>query len=118
MRFPRYYRLEVFWAFHRVQAWAGKNGLPRLRTETPGEFIEKIIHHLNARQTAADGASDAVCGDIPDRLRRLKEDYQSAYYGEHPAPSTETHRKLLRRLKNLRLVKTPRRRDMVYSKDR
>ena len=104
MRFPRYFRLEVFWLFWRVQAWAKKNGLPRLKCETPGEFAEKVIAGLHAGQNGAVRA-EAFAGDIPDRLRLLAEDYQAAYYGgrlpEHDRMAV--HRQLPGRLKKMRL---------------
>lgn len=105
LSFPRYYRLEMYWVFRQVQRWGARNGMPRLASETPREFVEKLSRRLQDQDALREDPERA--GQLVRWLRKLGRDYEAAYYGRKPVDSAADHRVWLRRLQKLRFAKTP-----------
>lgn len=91
--FPRFYKQNVYWYYTQVEKWGRKNGVSRLRSETSGEYIERIIKHLVGEDTST----------IESLLHKINRDYQAAYYGKKRGHSESDYQVLLKELKSLEL---------------
>lgn len=91
--FPQFYKQTVYWYYAQVEKWGRKNGIPRLKSETSGEYVEKIIQHLVGEDTFK----------VESLLRKINQDYQAAYYGEKRRDSASDYQSLLKELKSLEL---------------
>lgn len=92
-RFPFFYYQDIYWYFHKVQRWGGKNGLPRVQSETSQEYVNKIIEYLPNEQNCFSYKGRDY--QIPELLRRLNNDYQATYYGLNVRVSDDREYKLL-----------------------
>lgn len=91
-RFPRFYLLEIYWLYYRVEAWGKKQGIRKLPAETTKEYIEKLIRQLPDPAAAAES------------LRLLNRSYQAAYYGQQTGVLDDEalHRQLQQLLTHLK----------------
>ncbi len=100
--FPRYYKQPIYWYFTQVQKWGEKNGITRGKSETSGEYVEKLIRILVAEGNGND------TGPHPEQLqtllREMNAQYEAAYYGGRQAHGTDYH-ELLKQLSKFQLPK-------------
>lgn len=101
-RFPFFYYEIIYWHYHQVIRWGKKNGLPKLKSETSQEYVNKIIEQLSAKEHCFRHKGRDY--QIAELLKRLNEDYQATYYGIKEEVSEEKEFKLLiAHLKSIRI---------------
>lgn len=93
MRFQYFYHQPVYWYYHQVLRWGKNNGIPRIKSETSREYVQKIIEHIpEGKNCFSYHEQDFRLAEL---LKRLNRDYQEAYYGERAEKTAETEYKIL-----------------------
>jgi len=76
-KFARFYKKKLYWHFMQVERWGAKKGFVRNASDTPKEYVDRIIAALCEMDIEAEEREKMAAG-----LRTLKRDYVAAYYGK------------------------------------
>lgn len=93
MKFPYFYYHSIYWYYNQVIKWGKKNGLPKLKSETSQEYVNKLIAKLPEIETNFSHKNQNYY--IPKILSNLNRDYQATYYGPGEKINDEGEYKLL-----------------------
>ena len=100
MCFPYFYYKPVYWYYHQVVKWGKRNRVPKLKSETSREYINKLTAKIP--ETANSFHWDGQTYFLTEMMRKLNDDYQAAYYGLKTDLTREAeYRLLIRHLKGL-----------------
>jgi|GEM_PF-3264847 len=67
-RFPQFYVYRIYWYFHLLQKWGEKKGLGRLPTESPRDFVKKIVEQY------------PVPAELRESMFQLGDDFAATFY--------------------------------------
>lgn len=116
MHFPYFYHKPVYWYYHQVVIWGERNKVPKLKSETSREYINKLTAKIPETAGSIHWNGQTYC--LAEIIQRLNDDYQAAYYGLKTDLTGEAeYRLLIRHLKSLCLdnVTFPKKTDFLES---
>ncbi|HHV64192.1 MAG TPA: DUF4129 domain-containing protein [Peptococcaceae bacterium] len=77
---PYFYYQPVYWYYHQLLKWGEKNGIPKAKSETSREYVQRLIACL---PETVSGLNINGCNlTVSEALVSLNHDYQAAYYGQ------------------------------------
>ncbi|MBP1934157.1 hypothetical protein [Ammoniphilus resinae] len=90
-RFPQFYAYRIYWYFHLLQKWGQKKGMGRLPTESPRDYVKKIVEEY------------PVPTELKESMFQLGDDFAATFYTDGRKVSDRDFSQLMVFLKGKRV---------------